>query len=418
MKLKFKLTTLLSLLFLGIFLTAVSVNNSYAGASKGNSYLSNIQVLGTIVTSYTYNLAKPDGYNGNYGDNWQSAGFTVNNADITIRRSPGTPSDPYGIGFHISLDFGQNIQFYKAYYGGTSYFDAFQKRAPYDVRKAYININLPIGSGLDVHIGKESELLGFESFNPIRSWNNTYSLLTAAEPATLTGIFLTYNFIPSLTSTLGVANTINSVNPIDSLPVIELNENYALSSALTVNGGFIYGANSYIVDNGTVYKDDLNKSLYSYIDAQYSPTDNWSFVLDYELGLGGGVNRSVYTKNNLTPPTPVRATYGKSRFDGVAAYIHHQRNYSFGQVAETVREVWAHDHNGLWEGTSTSGTGYTYVGSTLTLAYTPALKEFKDIQLRLELEHQMANHSVYNDANGLQTHAQQNTINLMVLYKF
>ena len=411
-------------------------------AQNSENYFSNMQLLGTLVASYTYNLAKPEAVNtpssfegnGNYGDNWQTDGFAVNNADITLRRSPGTSSNPYGVGFHISLDFGQNIQFYKAYYGNTSYFTTpFQDRTPYDIRKAYININLPVGSGLDIHIGKENELLGFEAFNPIRNWNDTYSLLTAAEPATLTGVFLTYNFIPALTSTLGIANTINSAVPIDNLPVIELNESYAAASILTFNGGFIYGENSYLVGNGIggstngqLYEDNLNKSFYGYIDGVFSPNPDWSFVADYELGLGGGINGSVLSDNGLTAegvayPALVQTSnsaYDKSRFYGIAGYIHHQHNYGFGQVAETLREVGAYDQNGMWEMTSTPGTGDTYIDSTLTIAYQPSFKNFKDVQFRLELEHQGSNHNVYLDSNGLQTHSQQNTINLMVLYSF
>ena len=406
------------------------------------NYFSGIQLLGTLIGSYTYNLAKPAATNapssfegnGNYGDNWQTDGFAVNNADITLRRSPGTSSDPYGVGFHISLDFGQNIQFYKAYYGNTSYFTTpFQDRTPYDIRKAYININLPVGSGLDIHIGKEQELLGFETFNPIRNWNDTYSLLDAVEPATLTGVFLTYNFVPALTSTLGIANTINSAVPIDNLPVIELNESYAALSALTFNGGFVYGENSYLTANGTggstsgqLYEDNLNKSFYGYIDGVFNPIADWSFVADYELGLGGGINGSVLSENGLTAgqvayPVLVQtssSTYDKSRFYGIVGYIHHQHNYGFGQVAETLRETAAYDQNGMWEMTSAPGTGDTYIDSTLTFAYQPSFKSFKDVQLRLELEHQGSNHNVYLDSNGLQTHSQQNTINLMVLYSF
>ncbi|RZD14718.1 MAG: hypothetical protein EVJ47_00055 [Candidatus Acidulodesulfobacterium ferriphilum] len=427
MRIKLKLATFFSFLLFSIFLTAATVKNSYADSAS--SYFSNIQLLGTLVSSYTYNFAKSTGYNGNYGDNWQSDGFAVNNADITLRRSPGTSSNPYGVGFHISLDFGQNIQFYKAYYGNLSYFtEPFQQRTPYDIRKAYININLPVGSGLDIHIGKENELLGFEAFNPIRNWNDTYSLLDAAEPSTLTGVFFTYNFIPQLTSTLGIANTINAVSPIDNLPVIELNESYTPVSPLTFNGGFIYGANSYFIANNTLYQDNLNKSVYSYIDAQYSPTNDWSFVLDYELGLGGGISNSVFADNGIgIPPANVvypalvqtsNSTYDKSRFSGIAGYIHHQQTYGFGQVAETLREVAAYDQNGLWEMTSTPGTGYTYIDSTLTLAYTPSFKGFKNIQFRFELEHQGANHDVYLDSAGNPTHSQQNTMNLMVLYSF
>ena len=412
-------------------------------ANNNAGYFSNIQLLGTLIGSYNYNLAKPEAVNtpsafegnGNYGDNWQTDGFAVNNADITIRRSPGTSSNPYGVGFHISLDFGQNIQFYKAYYGNTSYFTTpFEDRTPYDVRKAYININLPVGSGLDIHIGKESELLGFEAFNPIRNWNDTYSLLDAVEPATLTGIFLTYNFIPALTSTLGIANTVNSAVPIDNLPVIELNESYAATSMLTFNGGFIYGENSYLVGNGTggstsgqLYEDNLNKSFYGYINGVFSPTPDWSFVADYELGLGGGINGSVLSDNGISPysytgyPVLVQTsndTYDKSRFYGIAGYIHHQHDYGFGQVAETLRETAAYDQNGMWEMTSTPGTAYTYIDSTLTFAYQPSFKNFKDVQFRLELEHQGSNQNVYLDANGSATHSQQNTINLMVLYSF
>ncbi len=411
-------------------------------AQNSENYFSNIQLLGTLIGSYTYNLAKPESVNtpssfegnGNYGDNWQTDGFAVNNADITLRRSPGTASNPYGVGFHISLDFGQNIQFYKAYYGNASYFTTpFQDRTPYDIRKAYININLPVGSGLDIHIGKENELLGFEAFNPIRNWNDTYSLLDAAEPATLTGVFLTYNFIPALTSTLGIANTINSAVPIDNLPVIELNESYAATGMLTFNGGFIYGENSYLVGNGTggsasgqLYEDNLNKSFYGYIDGVFSPTPDWSFVADYELGLGGGINGSVLGENGIAAgqvgyPVLVQTsngTYDKSRFYGIAGYIHHQHNYGFGQLAETLRETAAYDQNGMWEMTGTPGTGDTYIDSTLTFAYQPSFKNFKDVQFRFELEHQGSNHNVYLDSNGLQTHSQQNTVNLMVLYSF
>lgn len=479
----FKQRVFMAIMIFGVFLSVIAINRVFAAGSKTeaavnvnaytntnanikkietkldialaelnaikkkdnnqNNYFSNIQLLGTLIGSYTYNFAKPIAINtssayegnGNYGDNWQPDGFAINNVDITLRRSPGTSSDPYGVGFHISLDFGQNIQFYKAYYGGTSYFTTpFQDRMPYDIRKAYININLPVGSGLDIHIGKEQELLGFEAFNPIRNWNNTYSLLTAVEPATLTGVFLTYNFIPRLTSTLGIANTINSAVPIDNLPVIELNENYAATNMLTFNGGFIYGENSYLVGNGStsggasgqLYEDNLNKSFYGYIDGVFSPTPDWSFVADYELGLGGGINNSVLSDNGLKAgqvayPTLVQtsaSTYNKSRFYGIAGYIHHQHNYSFGQLAETLREVGAYDQNGMWEMTSTPGTGTTYIDSTLTLAYQPSFKGFKNIQFRLEFEHQSANHDVYLNSSGSQTHSQQNTLNLMVLYSF
>jgi hypothetical protein len=396
-------------------------------SNQNNSYFSNIQLLGTLVTSYTYNLAKPNGYNANYGDNWQSDGFTVNNADITIRRSPGNASNPYGVGFHISADFGQNIQFYEAYYGNPSYFIApLYQRRPFDIRQAYININLPIGSGLDIHIGKEKELLGWENFNMTRNWNNTYSLLDNAEPSTYTGIFFTYYFIPSLQTTLGIANSQNTVVPIDNLPTIEFNAAYTPLSIITFNGGFVYGANSYLVTTGnTIYQDNINKSFYGYINAVYSPTEDWSFVLERDVGLAGGINQSILNSNGILPgevayPSPVlsnSSTYDKGYFNGTSFYIHHQHNYGIGQIAETLREAFAIDSNGLFEPSVSAGTSYTFVDSTLTLAYFPSNKMFKNVQFRLEFENQRANHSIY-PAGTNSIKRSQNTINFAVLYTF
>ncbi len=392
-----------------------------------NSYFSSVQLLGTLVASYTYNFAKPNGYNANYGDNWQEGGFTVNQADITIRRSPGSASDPYGVGFHISLDAGQNIQFYEAYYGNTSYFTApFQQRIPFDVRQAYINLNLPVGSGLDIHIGKEKELLGWENFNMTRNWNNTYSLLDNAEPSTYTGIFFTYNVIPSLQTTFGIANSQNTVVPADNLPTVEFNAAYTPLGVITFNGGFVYGANSYLVENnGAMYQDNINKSIYSYINAVYSPTAGWSFVLERDAGLNGGLNKSVLISNGITPgqvayPALISSTvstYSKGYFNGTSFYIHHQHNYSIGQIAETLREAFAVDSNGLFEPGVTPGQTYAFVDSTLTLAYSPAYKMLKDVQFRLEFENQRANHSIYPAGlNSLKR--SQNTASLAVLYTF
>ena len=400
-----------------------------AKQKSSNSYFSSIQLLGTLAASYTYNFAKPNGYNANYGNNWQPDGFTVNQADITLRRSPGTSSNPYGVGFHISLDFGQNIQLYEAYYGNPSYFTTpLYQRRPFDIRQAYININLPIGSGLDIHIGKEKELLGWEDFNITRNWNNTYSLLDNAEPSTFTGIFFTYNFIPSLQTTLGIANSQNTVVPVDNLPTVEFNAVYTPLKPITFNGGFVYGANSYLVANTnntiSIYQDNINKSFYGYINAVYSPTADWSFVLERDAGPAGGLNQSVLNSNGITPSQVAypslalsNSTYNKGYFNGTSFYIHHQHDYSIGQLAETLREAFAIDSNGLFEPSVTPGTSYTFVDSTLTLAYSPAYKMFKNVQFRLEFEHQRANHSIY-PAGANSFKRSQNTVNFAVLYKF
>ncbi len=377
-----------------IFLAGMLALFPLGGFAKPR-HSSKIQYLVTLIGSYTDNLANPKiGYNGNYGDNWQLNGLTVNNADLTIRMAPGTKNHPYGTGFHLSLDTGQNIMFYKAYYGNTSFFTKpFQQRNPYDIRQAYVNINLPVGSGLDIHIGKEKELLGFENFNPMRNWNNTYSLLDYAEPDTFTGIFFSYNPTPSLNTTLGIANTQNAVVPINTAPTVELNTSYQAAKTLTFSSGFIEGAEQFRISaHHTIIPDNFNKDFYGYLDGEYSPFPNWSFVLDGEL-----------------------ADYGSSHFSGYAFYLHHQNEFHGGLFGETLRETFAFDPQGFFEETSLPGSSYHYADTTLTLSYQPDAA--KQIQFRFEFERQAANHKVY-PFDGTNLQPIQNTINFMVVDSF
>lgn len=424
-----------NLLFIicGIFLLNFScfVRNSFAGKVKdknSSSFFSDIQTSGTLVTSYTYNFANPDVYNANYGSNWQTNGFTVNYADITIRKPPGTTSNPYGAGFHISIDSGQNIQFYEAYYGGTSYFTSpFYQRSPFDIRQAYISFYLPVGSGLTIDLGKHKELLGWENFNIIRNWNNTYSLLDNAEPSTFTGILFTYNFIPALQTNLGIVNSQNTVVSVDNLPTTEFNASYTPLNSLTFNGGFVYGLNSYfITSNNIIYPDNSNKSFYSYINTVLSPMPDWSFVLEKDIGLAGGINKNILTSDGISPasviyPSPFvmsnSTTYDKGYFNGTSFYIHHKYIYSIGKIDETLRIAAAIDSNGLFEPGVTLGKRYSFADETITLAYFPSDKMFKNVQFRLEFEHQTANHSIY-PAGTSRFKKTQNTINFTVIYTF
>ena len=179
--------------------------NSYA---KSGSFLSQIKLFGTFVSSYTYNFANPvanaeypDGdYNGNYIDNYKVNGFTVNEFDIMASKNAfSNGRNNFGIGFKVSLDTGENIQAVGPYMGNYNYYtESVYNRPLYGFRQFYVSFGIPAGNGLKIYLGEKNYLIGFESYNLSRLWENTYSPITAIEPGELTGIFFKYPFTKRL----------------------------------------------------------------------------------------------------------------------------------------------------------------------------------------------------------------------------
>ncbi len=412
-----------------------SAVNSYA---KENYFLSQIKLFGTFASSYTYNLENPvannefpDGnYNGNYINNYKVNGFTVNELDLTVSKNAFSNGiNNFGVGFKITLDTGENIQAVGPYTGNYNYYtESVYRRQLYGFRQFYVSLGIPVGNGLKVDLGEKNYLIGFESYNLSRVWTNTYSPITAIEPGELTGIFFKYSFIPKrLNMVFGVAMTDNALSPINRYPTLEYIASYKPVAFLKFHEGIVYGAENFIIYNNNLYQDNLNKFFYNFIDAKYGFLKYWTAALDYEVGLNGGINKSIAYGNGINPEqfndsqniypsvltSTSNSTFNKSRFSGIAFYLHHYGNFNFGRFSQTIRETSVSDPQGMWEEESVPGTAYHYFDSTFTLGYRPPSKILKNVQFRVEFENQIANHKIYGDGKSF-----QNTINTMIVYTF
>ncbi len=405
--------------------------------SHDDSFLSQIKLFGTFAASYTYNLARPyaseayplGNYNGNYINNYKVNGATINEFDITISKNPfANGRNRFGIGFKVTMDTGENIQDVGPYTGSYSYYtEPVYNRPLYGFRQLYISFGIPIGNGLTIELGEKNYLIGFESYNLSKLWENTYSPITAIEPGELTGIFLKYPFTRQLKMVFGIALTDNAMVPLDRYPTLEYIASYKPFKFLKFHEGIVYGAENFIIYNNNLYQDNLNRFFYNFIDAKYSFCKYWTAVLDYEVGLNGGINKSIVYNHNINIEqfnssinnypsyliSTSNSTFDKSHFSGLAFYIHHYSNLNIGRFSQTIREVSVSDPNGMWEEASVPGIACHYFDSTLTFGYRPAMKIFKHVQFRLEFENQIANRRVYGNGNS-----SQNTINTMIVYTF
>ncbi len=410
---------------------------------KNSSFLSQIRLLGTFAASYTYNFADPvaniefpqGNYNGNYINDYKVNGFTINELDLSVSKNAFSDGrHAFGLGFRATFDTGENIQDVGPYTGNYSYYiESLYNRPLYGFRNLFISFGLPIGNGLKIDIGEKNYLIGFESYNLSRLWENTYSPITAIEPGELTGIFLSYPVIPrKLKMVFGTAMTDNAMVPIDRYPTFEFIASYKPFDDLKFHEGIVYGAENFVIYNNNLIQDNLNKFFYNFADAKYKPFHFWTFVIDYETGLNGGINKSIVknsginidkfnylgeTASSVYPDYLIstsNATYDKSRFSGLAFYIHHYNLLNnIGRFSQTIREVRVWDPQGMWEETSIPGEAFNYFDSTLTFGLRPSCSFFKNTQFRLEFENQLANHKIYGDGNSI-----QNTVNFMLVRTF
>ena len=401
---------------------------------KKNNFLSQIKLSGVFATSYTYNFAHPvadsqypkGNYNGNYNDDFKANGFTVNELDITMSKNPfSNGRHKFGIGFTLTLDTGENIQHPESYMGNLSYYlEPAYKRPLYGFRNLFLSFGIPIGNGLKVDIGMHNSPIGFESHNLAKNWENTYSIIDSVEPGSLTGIALSYPLIPKKLKTFfQVSYVYQSMEPINSYPTYEFYISYKPLKIINFHEGMVYGAENFLIYNNNIIPDNLNKYFYNYMDAEYKTLHCLDFVLDYEMGINGGINNSIIQSSNINLENAVSpntalfqssdSTYGRSHFSGLAFYIHHYGLSKIGRFSQTIREVRVWDPNGMWESVSVPGEAFNYFDSTLTLGFRPNMNIFKHTQFRVELENQITNHKVFGDGKST-----QNTINFMVVRNF
>ncbi len=159
-----------------------------------------LSLYGHVEASYTHNFNNPNSQTNALrifdGD---ANSFRPNVAQLVIEKegkSDGAMVDRAG--FRVKLNFGEDAKFT----GGNTGADEF------DFQEAYAQYVAPIGTGLDLRVGRMNTLIGYEvikgPLNPnfSRSW-----LFGLGEPFTTTGIRGTYQLSNSVTFSVGGINS-------------------------------------------------------------------------------------------------------------------------------------------------------------------------------------------------------------------
>lgn len=170
--------------------------------------LSDISLSGFVQASYFYNTMHPkDGMSDAYLWNTKDNSFSLNKFKITAASKP-VASDKWDAGFKASLMFGEDAPQLNTPGNNTSF---------NDVREAYVELNVPIGTGLNIKAGELISLLNYESgdggaANANFSQGNQW-WFTGNGPSA--GVQGTYNFCDKFGLTLRVDNGLFQ-GPVDN----------------------------------------------------------------------------------------------------------------------------------------------------------------------------------------------------------
>ncbi|HTX20524.1 MAG TPA: outer membrane beta-barrel protein [Candidatus Aquilonibacter sp.] len=127
-----------------------------SGSDPAVSAMSDMTISGFVQASYFCNVDSPaSSKNAGYLWNTQNNNFDINKVKITFASPPAERSgDKWDAGYRVSLMAGQDAPILNSGSGITG-FDY--------LREAYVDLNVPIGTGLNIKAGELISLLNYES---------------------------------------------------------------------------------------------------------------------------------------------------------------------------------------------------------------------------------------------------------------
>jgi hypothetical protein len=236
--------------------------------------LSEIQLSGFVQASYFANFDRPkDGLNNAYLWNTTDNSFSLNKFKLTAASKP-VAADKWDAGFKASLMFGEDAPQLNTPGNNTSF---------NDVREAYVELNVPIGTGLNIKAGELISLLNYESgdggaANVNFSQGNQW-WFTGNGPSA--GVQATYNFTDKFNATLRADNGLFQ-GPVDN------NEGKAVSASFNFKPTSNFWFNIYpFYDNQPKSLD--TKGVGAIGGYQFTEKLGTGFEIDYfNFGSSGG----------------------------------------------------------------------------------------------------------------------------------
>ncbi len=373
--------------FLGSALTAMAAEKI---APKTLQFLEAVELSGYVQTSYQ----KSWGANGSATDpgatparlfNNNRNGFDIDQAKLTLEKPLG--DGEAGAGYRVDLLYGRDASRISG--NNDSFF----------LEQGYVQFRLPVGTGVDVKMGRFLTLLGNEVIDAPGNWNYSHSYIFSTEPYTHTGAMLSYKWNDFVDTQFGVVNGYSDTAGTNGAADNNSGKSVTGRVGLTLLGGQlvastigIAGAEHAGNNNGTRWV--VNEVL------TYNPkwNEKWKFALE---GIYGRDTRMDLATGVAGAP--------EAMWWGVAGYT----KYQWMPHLSTALRAESLNYNGSalsifgWGGTAPLVTSSDYSGKghvediTLSCSFDNI---WKNLTPRLEVRYDHVNPAIFgNAADGYQS---------------
>jgi hypothetical protein len=186
-------------------ITLASAARADESSSSVITALSSTTLSGYVDTSAQWNLGTGNvdapGYA--YGGAAKADGFNLNVVDLNLQKD-ADEKDGWGTGYRVELWAGPDANGAPNLGLGTSSTGTF---ADFAVKNAYVDLKVPVGTGIDFKMGVWDSMIGYEVADSPYNPNFTRSYGFSIEPTTFTGVQASYQINPFIGFSLGAANT-------------------------------------------------------------------------------------------------------------------------------------------------------------------------------------------------------------------
>ncbi|HUJ08623.1 MAG TPA: outer membrane beta-barrel protein [Verrucomicrobiae bacterium] len=241
-------------------------------------FLKQTELDGYVSASYFYNFNQPDTHeNAGRGFDARADEFMANKAVVRIGHPIDYSAFDWLAGYSVKLIFGQDAEFTQA--SGLSLGNQG------DLFEANVTVNIPVGNGLKMTLGKFGTTMGYESTFTEENFNwSAGNLWTFVEPFTHTGVLLSYQATSELELKVTLNNGWDVVTDNNSSKSVMGTATYTLndktSMALTGYGGPEQDNNN----------SNWRKGVDFWIDQKFSPKLEGVAQIDYGAEDGADFN--------------------------------------------------------------------------------------------------------------------------------